>query len=102
MENISRFRDLDYKKNFNFYARIFTPKEIDYCINTEDVYQHFAVRYCAKEAFIKAVGEKIIDIKSVEICMEQEKPVIHWGNKKVLLSLSHCQNMAIAFVTVTL
>lgn len=36
--------------------RVFTPREIAYCESRGKSAQHFAVRFAAKEAFLKAMG----------------------------------------------
>jgi len=36
--------------------RIFTPREIAYCESKAKSAQHFAARFAAKEAFLKAIG----------------------------------------------
>ena len=50
IESISRFRMMPFVKHKNFYKRIFTEREIMYCLSKMNPYQHFAVRFCAKEA----------------------------------------------------
>jgi holo-[acyl-carrier protein] synthase len=41
-----------------FAARIFTKDEIAYCEQRARPAQHYAVRFAAKEAFVKALGER--------------------------------------------
>lgn len=36
--------------------RVFTPREIAYCESKAKSAQHFAARFAAKEAFLKAIG----------------------------------------------
>ena len=43
-------------KNRNMVNRVFSVEEIDYCSNRKKSYQHFAVRFAAKEAALKALG----------------------------------------------
>ena len=100
IEDISRFKNKEYNKNKIFYNKIFTKKEISYCLAKKNPYQHFAVRFCAKEAFIKAINESIKDYKDIEIKVKNNKPFIIWNDKKHLLSLSHEKDKAIAFVIV--
>ena len=91
---------MEYAKNKRFYERIFSISEIEYCLSKEHPYQHFAVRYCAKEAFIKAVDRNIKDYKEIMVRMSNGKPSIQWNGRKYLLSLSHSQDVAVAFVVV--
>jgi len=98
IEDISRFVKLNFNKNQSFYKKMFTDKEIEYCLKQASPYQHFAARFCAKEAFIKASNEKIKDYKSIEIILIKNKPMIKWKGLKVLVSLSHEKDKAIATV----
>ena len=38
-----------------FLERVYTPDEIEYCVQTADAPQHFATRWAAKEAIMKAL-----------------------------------------------
>ncbi len=98
IEDINRFKKLKYSQNKKFYEKIFTEKEIEYCLSKKNPHQHFAARFCAKEAFMKALNRKVRDYKSIEIKSREGRPFINWRNKKYLLSLSHDKDMAIAFV----
>lgn len=100
IEDISRFRARPYNQNMGFYGKIFTPKEIRYCLAKPNPYQHFAARFCAKEAFVKAIMNDAVDYKSVEVVMEGSRPSIKWNKKTFFLSISHDKNKAIAFVVV--
>lgn len=100
IEDISRFRELDFNQNKKFYEKIFNKNEIKYCLSKRDSYPHFAVRFCAKEAFIKAMSESIKDYKDIEIRTKNKKPFIIWNDTKHLLSLSHEKDKAIAIVVV--
>jgi len=42
--------------NPRFLQRVFTPQEVAYCRSRKNTAQHFAVRFAAKEAVWKAVG----------------------------------------------
>jgi holo-[acyl-carrier protein] synthase len=91
-------------QNKNFLKRIFTEKEISYCLNKKNKYQHLAVRFAAKEAFKKAI-DKNISFKEIEVIKENNKPKIEilnkkFKNKKIFLSLSHTQKYAVAVVIV--
>ena len=103
IEDIDRFRKLPYKKNKSFYEKIFTKKEIVYCLKKTDPYPSFAVRFAAKEAVIKALPDKNKKFKSaksfqsVEILMRWKKPYIKINGKNIFISLSHEKEKAIAF-----
>lgn len=100
IEDISRFCNLEFNKNKQFYEKIFTREEIDYCLKKANPYQHFATRFCAKEAFIKAISHPILDYKSIEIRIDNKKPYIYWNQKKYLVSLAHEKDKAIAFIVI--
>ena len=109
-EAISRFRRLPYKRNERFYRRIFTPREIKYCISYRDPYPRFAVRFAAKEATVKALNNIArpfyTDIEVVN--NEKKQPTIRIsknrfkGTKRLAISLSltHSDCYAIAFTIV--
>lgn len=104
IEDIERFKD----KPQEFIERVFTPVEIEYCMKYSKPESHFAVRFCAKEAVIKALTA--LDITNVNL---SEIEIFHNENKcpqvrilkqldkdiKFELSLSHDRTKAVAFVT---
>ena len=106
---IERIKKARGKWNNKFLKRIFRDKEIEYCNSNRLKYQHFAARFAAKEALIKALGESL-NWKDIEVIKnEEESPQIKLhgkakkimagkGIKKVLLSLSHSKEYAIAQV----
>lgn len=100
IENTARFKKLDFKQNKNFYEKIFHKNEIKYCLSKPNPYQHFAARFCAKEALIKAAKKKVTDLAAIEVKFANRKPFIVWNKKKYLLSLAHEKNKAIAFVII--
>ena len=99
-----------------FIDRIFTEKEIQYCESKKSQkYQHYAARFAAKEAFSKALGTGItgFSLKDVFITNDENgKPELNiqnhaksvlenrFGECKVLVSLSHEKEFAIAFVII--
>jgi len=113
IEEIERFRKKPYEKNARFFERLFTQKEIDYCLSKRFPYQHFAARFCAKEALAKALPETMIpgwaetevihedDLRPVfHFCAENPQKQLFLSTLKIQLSLSHDQTHAIAFVIV--
>ncbi len=92
---------------------IFTPKEIDYCESKVNKYQHYAARFAAKEAFMKALGigwQFGIRFTHIEtINDEKGKPIMilhakgkdfstEKGITKILVSLAHLKDFATAMV----
>ena len=100
IEDISRFKRKPYTQNKTFYEKIFTSNEIKYCLSKSESYQHFTARFCAKEAFIKAINKDIKDYYEIEIIMKNNKPRIKFNEKEFLLSMSHDKNKAVAFVVI--
>lgn len=100
IESVNRFRKKPFSKNKAFYERIFTKNEISYCLGKADPYPHFAARFCAKEAAIKALRKKIGDYRTIEIRSIRNKPVIKSKHGKISISLAHEKNKAIAFAMV--
>lgn len=103
IEDISRFKD----KTDDFIKRIFTPVEIEYCTKFKDTESHYAVRFCAKEAVIKALtplGIHIANYSLIEVYNDENGcPNIRIlkdldKNINIEVSLSHDKSKAIAFV----
>jgi holo-[acyl-carrier protein] synthase len=54
---VERIRQSIKRQGRKFMERVFTPAEIKYCLKRKRfLYQHFAVRFASKEAFLKALG----------------------------------------------
>lgn len=105
IEEISRFED----KSQEFFDRIYTKGEQEYCFSKPNPASHFAVRFCAKEAVIKALNS--MDIPHPRLCCievfhsENKAPRIRildpkYANLTIEVSLSHDKTKAIAFVTI--
>ena len=54
--NITRMRRAIDRWGNRFIGRIFTPREIDFCTQSQRSVSRFALRFAAKEAFSKALG----------------------------------------------
>jgi holo-[acyl-carrier protein] synthase len=93
-----------------FLHRIYTPREIDYCNRKTFPEQSLAARFAAKEAVFKAMGTGLsggVRWTQVEIVNDPKgKPEVRVspqlarliGNRKILLSISHTKEFAIAQV----
>ena len=100
----------------NSYAlrdKLFTEREQAYANDKASMYQHYAARFAAKEAFFKALGTGYrfgMAFREIEVINDElGKPVIHvygktkdyidkQGIKHIHLSISHVKEMANAFV----
>ncbi|EKD63228.1 MAG: 4'-phosphopantetheinyl transferase [uncultured bacterium] len=99
--DICRFKGIE--KNKRLLAKIFTKKEVEYCISRRSHAQHFAVRFAAKEAVLKALmcyGESVPFNKIEIINGTNGKPEVNLiGRKhkfKCKISLSHSREIAMA------
>lgn len=54
--HISRIDSILKRWGDRFLERVFTKEEIEYCLLRKDPSPHLAVRFAAKEAFLKALG----------------------------------------------
>jgi holo-[acyl-carrier protein] synthase len=95
-----------------FIRRVYTDHEIAYCSTKKAATQHYAGRWAAKEAVLKALGTgwvRGISWRDVEV---RHKPggaptvALRGGAKEVLersgitrmhISISHCRSHAIAY-----
>lgn len=53
---IAEFSRMPFEANSTFYRRCFSADEIQYCRSRPAPAQHFAARYAAKEAAVKAIS----------------------------------------------
>lgn len=107
IEQISRIERV-MARTPRFLERVFTPAERAYCDGKARPGQHYAARFCAKEAFAKAVAHKL-SWQDVEILRgESGPPSIHahglaaelLAGRTVRLTLSHAGDYAIAMVLI--
>jgi len=95
-----------------FIGRVYTQHEIEYCGERKAATQHYAGRWAAKEAVLKAIGTgwiKGITWRDVEVINQfGGKPVIRLyggalasakrrGIQEVQISISHCRSHAVAY-----
>lgn len=101
------------EKSERFVERVFTRNEITYCEKMINKFQHYAARFAAKEAVLKALktgwgngikvneievknmncgAPKIVTFGETKLCLRK------MGIKHIDVSLSHCERYAIAIV----
>ena len=100
--NVSRFKKKSLRNNLNFYKKIFSDSEINYCKKFSSPYEHFAGKFAVKESVIKAIPDKI-SLKNIRTLNSKHKPEIKINgklNKKYdfIVSVSHEKEFAIAVV----
>src|SRR5438094_7896147 len=109
--NISRMRDVISRWDDRFLRRVFTEAEIAYCRARRDPVPHFAARFAAKEAGLKALGTGLrlgVSWRELEVRRERGGPpslVLSGrcraiaearGGDRVLISLTHDGDYALA------
>ncbi len=109
---IERFKTLTERWGERLLSRIFTQREIDYCLSKKNPYQHLAGRFAAKEAISKAIStgwSGIFKWKDVEVLNDERgKPfVIVYNQLKEQfnsclfhVSISHSLNYAVSFAVI--
>jgi holo-[acyl-carrier protein] synthase len=107
----ARIQEIVDRYGDRFLQRVFTPKELDYCLPRKRRWEHLAGRFAAKEAILKVLGTgwrdkiawtdmEIVNLpggqpqvtltgEPVEICKKL-------GITRILLSISHTDHYAVA------
>src|SRR5262245_43731109 len=108
---ISRVRDIVARWDERFLRRVFTDGEIAYCRGRRDPIQHYAARFAAKGATLKALGSGLsMGVRWQELEVRRERgqaptmvlsgrsrSIAHArGGDRVLLSLTHDGDYAMA------
>ena len=109
--HIPRMREVIARWEERFLHRIFTEREIAYCRGRRDSVPHFAARFAAKEAGLKALGTGLrfgIRWQELEVVRERgQAPVLVLrgrsreigmarGGNRMLLTLTHDGDYALA------
>jgi holo-[acyl-carrier protein] synthase len=96
---IARIRALA-RRQPRFLTRVFSPAEIAYCRGKKLQWQHFAVRFAAKEAVWKALGGRGLAYRDITVSrgLDGRPTVMVKGRATtgVKLSLSHSERYALA------
>jgi len=95
-----------------FINRIYTPRETQFCQSRKHATQHFAGRWSAKEALLKALGtgwRPGISWRDIEVISEGHAPPrvqLHGeasnvarrlGIERMMISISHCRSHVTAY-----
>jgi holo-[acyl-carrier protein] synthase len=106
---------LKINKETGFRELVFSEKEIAYCEAKTHKFEHYAARFAAKEAFLKAIGtgwKNGITLNEIEILNDENgKPSINLLGetanfakkmevRNILVSLSHLKTIASAVVII--
>jgi holo-[acyl-carrier protein] synthase len=102
-------------KGNGFREKIFSASEIAFCESKTNKAEHYAARFAAKEAFLKATGKGLtetFDLNLIELnnddlgkptislhgVLETRARELNW--KKIHVSLSHLKSIASAVVII--
>jgi holo-[acyl-carrier protein] synthase len=103
-------------KQVTFKESVFTSQEINYCEGKKHKDRHYASRFAAKEAFMKALGIgwrygirfTEIEIKNNELGKPElflkgkaKTMADELGVKEIHVSISHLKDLACAYVIIT-
>ena len=101
---IERVREAIDAQGDRFIEKLFTKREQAYCKKHSDSMPHYAARFSAKEAIVKALGTgfgEMAAFHDIEIINNDlGKPEVffsdalngRFNNPVVLLSISHCKS----------
>lgn len=107
--DINRFNEFSKDKTISFIKKNFSNTEIDYCFSKDNPAPHMAVKFAGKESVIKAFyscGLKCLPFKKIQILNDTDGvPFVKVDSKEheklnIKISLSHCDDKAIAFVII--
>ncbi len=113
--DVARIRRMLEKYPESFAEKNFAPPEIKYCSSKADPAMHYAARFAAKEAMAKALGTGFSGgVTPLSLWVENGAsgaPSAHLdkvamnkmkllGGRKMLISMSHLKDYAIAYAIV--
>lgn len=111
---VERIRSV-LERDTGFRDKIFTPEEIRYCESKKNKYQHYAARFSAKEALMKAIGTgwrfgiRFADIEvfhndlgqpQIRVSGKANEMLSDLSISKIHVSLSHLKELATAIVII--
>ena len=107
---VKRIKEMAEKHGKKFLQKIFSSGEIRYCDSRKNKYEHYAVRFAAKEAVMKslAAGAGNVGFKEIEVARTDIGDVLvqlkgkareradNMSISRIHISLSHTENYAVA------
>ncbi len=109
--SVARVRRMLDEKRDDFIARVFTPQETRYCERAADPPVHYAARFAAKEALMKALGTgwaEGVGFNQIGVINREDggpeyelsgkalELLEAGGGSRIWLSLSHTDDFAVA------
>ena len=110
--DVQRLNKIISEHGERFLKKVYTTGEIIYCAKKSNGSTAYAARFAAKEALLKAIGTGLrdgINWKDIEVVNDElGKPEFKLygktssviGNRRVMVSLSHTHEYAVAFVVI--
>jgi holo-[acyl-carrier protein] synthase len=100
---IDRFRNLDAESPF--YERVFSKRELAYCLGYSDPSPHLAATFAGKEAIVKATNSNCrVSLNNIEVLRDEDgAPYVELHqhcNHDIYVSLSHSSSHAVAVALV--
>ena len=110
---VERVAEIIARHGDRFLTRVFTPREVLYCRSRKRKNEHFAARWAAKEAAVKALRsafEGAVGWHDIEVAKgEMGEPVLRLrggaaalaekqGIERLHLTISHVRELAVACV----
>jgi holo-[acyl-carrier protein] synthase len=94
---ISRFRSIQLGSAF--FKRVFSEREMSYCLGYRDPAPHLAATFAAKEAVLKTVSHSH-HMSEIEVIRDETgAPHVEWSGDpgyRVVVSMSHSSSVAVA------
>jgi len=88
------------RRNPRFLKRVFSEEEIRYCQGKKKRWQHYAVRFAAKEAVWKALGRSGLPLREISVRHGPSgRPLVAVRGRadhRIQISLSHSELYAMA------
>lgn len=98
--DVSRITDITRKYGDRFLCKVFTDEEITYARQRRFAGESLAGRFAAKEAFMKAIGKKLV-WKDINVLQSKGKPYIEFQGKRFDgVSISHEKAYAVSVVVI--
>ena len=107
-----RIRNMIERHADLFLTRVYTPQEIAYCSTRKASVEHYAGRWAAKEAVLKAIGTgwargitwQDVEVRNdvsgapkIALSGQVREECQRQGIADMLISISHCRSHATAF-----
>ena len=98
--DVNRFEEKEYETNTEFYKKIFTESEIDYCLKYKNSAEHFAGKFAIKESVKKSIKKNVrmTDIITSHINDKPNVEINGENNYEFIVSVTHENRFAVAVV----